>query len=181
MSNPDLPDPDPSAPGAGDRESSAAGVLGLPESGPGSLAPVWARAAARLIDMVIIFSAASVVLSFTGAVEVVDDEVIITNEWVPILVLALVWCFYEVGGTLGQTRMVGKMLVGLRVRAVDADSAPSPGSVFMRWLLPAFLMVVPLFNLQFALVATVYLSALLTPTQQGFHDRLAHTLVVRTR
>lgn len=153
----------------------------LPSSGAGSLAPIWARAIARAIDMVIVFSASSIILNYTGVVEVVDDEVVASNSWAVILVLVAVWCFYEVGGTVAQTRMVGKLLMGLRVRGVDQDRAPRPAKVFMRWLVPAVVVLIPLGGLEFAVVATIYLSALLMPRLQGFHDRIANTLVVRAR
>ncbi len=153
----------------------------LPESGPGSLAPLWARAVARTVDLFIVFAAASIVLNATGVVEMVDEEVVTSNPFVALLVLFGVWGLYEVAGTVGQSRMVGKLLMGLRVRTVEADRSPKLSQLVRRWLLPAITVLVPLGSFQFLVVAMVYLSALLTPQMQGFHDRWAKTLVVRAR
>jgi uncharacterized RDD family membrane protein YckC len=157
------------------------GSAPLPESGPGSLAPIWARGIARIIDLFIVLAASSLVLNLTGLIEVVDDEVVSPNPLGSILVILGVWGFYEVGGTIGGNKMVGKLILGLRVRRLEADQPPAPLKVMTRWLVPAVVVLLPLGQLVFVGLIVVYLSAITVPNFQGIHDRLARTLVVRAR
>lgn len=153
----------------------------LPAAGPGSLAPVWARAIARIFDMFIILIAGSLLASATGVVEVVDDEVRTTAPLVAELMLIGVWGIYEVFGTIRGGRMIGKLMMGLRVRQVAVDQPPPPLKAMSRWLLPAVVLLVPIAGFQLLVLLIIYLSAVTRPNLQGFHDRFADTLVVRTR
>jgi uncharacterized RDD family membrane protein YckC len=153
----------------------------LPESGPGSLAPVWARGLARAIDMFIVFMAGGVIARITGLVNVVDDEVVSTNPTLAILVLLGFWAVYEVAGTAGGGRTFGKVMLGLRVRAAEADRSPLPSKAMVRWLLPAIALLLPIGEYTIFVLMLVYLSGALHPRYQGFHDRVANTLVVRAR
>lgn len=152
------------------------------ESGVGSLAPIWARGVARLVDLFLVLTASSLLLDLTGLVEVVDEEVRSSNPVAALLVLLGLWAAYEVAGTLAGGRMIGKLVLGLRVRSVEVDAPPRLRKAVTRWLIPAVAVLLPLGQLGVLVVlGAVYLSALMNPQLQGFHDRAARTLVVRAR
>lgn len=153
----------------------------VPESGDGSLAPVWLRAPARIIDFFVIGIAISIIWAVFGIVEIVDDEAVFSNATQATLIAIVVWGIYEVAGTARGGRMLGKFMFGVRVRRVDVDKAPTALKAMTRWLVPAVVAFLPLGQLVIIALMVVYLSALLHPRFQGFHDRAAQTLVVRGR
>jgi uncharacterized RDD family membrane protein YckC len=152
-----------------------------PEPEPGSLAPLWRRGIARIADLVVILLASSAIAGYFGLTEVVDGELVTENPMLVTLVVLVLWAFYEVYGVASGGRTLGKLVMGLRVRQVEADRLPSPFKSLSRWLLPAIAIVLPIGELVLVALVLVYLSAVLNPLRQGFHDRLANTLVVRTR
>lgn len=153
----------------------------IPESGPGSLAPLWARAIARIIDMFLVFSMGALVTQVFGLVEVTDDDVVSSNPTLVILSLMVVWGVYEVAGTVTGGRMLGKMALGLRIRQADVDVPPRASKALSRWLLPAITLLLPVGEITLVLLVFVYLTAITHPSRQGFHDRVAKTVVVRSR
>lgn len=72
-------------------------------------------------------------------------------------------------GIAGRTP--GKMLLGLRVIQVSGDPI-SPGIAFLRWV--GYLISGPLFGLGFLWIA-------FDGRKQGWHDKIAATLVIRRR
>ncbi|MGY6500660.1 MAG: RDD family protein [Acidimicrobiales bacterium] len=153
----------------------------VPATGEGSLAPVWMRGLARIIDFFVIGIAISVVWAVFGIVEIVDDEAVFSNATQATLIAVVVWGIYEVAGTARGGRMLGKFMFGVRVRRVDRDVAPVAFKAMTRWLVPAVVAFLPLGQFVIIGVMVVYLSAILHPQFQGFHDRAAKTLVVRGR
>jgi uncharacterized RDD family membrane protein YckC len=151
----------------------------LPDTGVGSLAPIWARAIARVIDLFIVGVGGLFVAQLFGYIEVVDDETVTSDPLGVTLVVLAVWCLYEVVGTLGGGRTVGKFVLGLRVRSVAVDRPPTPFKAMSRWLLQGISLL--LGQLGVILLLVVYLTAATQPTRQGIHDRLANTVVVRAR
>jgi uncharacterized RDD family membrane protein YckC len=153
----------------------------LPESGPGALAPIWARGIARIVDLFIAGVGGMFVANLFGAISYEDDAVVIENQVTYALAILLVWGVYEVFGTIGGGRTVGKFLMGLRVRRIDADRAPAAFKALSRWLVMGVALLLPLGGLEIVVLLFVYLTALAHPMRQGIHDRLANTLVVRAR
>ena len=153
----------------------------VPESGPGSLAPLWARALARIIDMFLVLTMGALISQVFGLVETTDDGPVSGNPALVMLSLLAVWGLYEVTGTVTGGRMLGKMALGLRIRQVEVDAPPRALKALSRWLLPAIMLLVPVGEVILVLLVFVYLTAITHPTRQGFHDRVAHTLVVRSR
>lgn len=151
----------------------------MPETGVGSLAPIWARGIARIIDLFIVGVGGLFVAQLFGYIEVVDDETVSSDPLAVTLVVMAVWLVYEVVGTLGGGRTVGKFVLGLRVRAVSSDGPPTPFKAMSRWLLQGISLMLGQFGLILLLV--VYLTSVTQPTRQGLHDRVANTLVVRAR
>ncbi|MFP4513537.1 MAG: RDD family protein [Acidimicrobiales bacterium] len=179
--HPDPPEPDDTWSDEAPADGAEWEIDEIPESGPGSLAPIWARGIARVVDLFIIGLAGSLVAQVFGLIEVVDDEVVSQNPTLVILVLLVVWALYEVTGTASGGRTVGKLMLGLRIRSAEVDQAPPPSKSLVRWLLPAIALLLPIAGLQLVVLLVVYFSAVANPRYQGFHDRVAHTLVVRNR
>ena len=152
-----------------------------PEPEPGSLAPLWRRGVARIADLVVILLASSAIAGAFGLTEVIDGEVVTEDPLLVILVVLVLWAFYEVYGVAVAGRTFGKLVMGLRVRQVESDRQPTAFKSLSRWLVPAIAIVLPIGQLVLAALMVVYLSAILNPHRQGFHDRLANTLVVRAR
>lgn len=128
--------------------------IGLPPSGPGSVASWTARLAALAVDWVI----ANLVTVLLVGPEVYASGS--SQRWVPLAAwLLLGW----VGlGATGAT--AGQHLLGLRVMNLDGGR-PGPGSALLRTLLVA--LVVP------PLVAN--------GDGRGLHDLAVKTVVVRRR
>ena len=151
----------------------------LPESGIGALAPVWARGLTRLVDLFLAFIGGTFAANLLGAISYDDDNVTVESYATYLVAMLGVWAVYEVAGTIGGGRTVGKFLLGLRVRRVEADLPPSPFKALTRWLVMGVAML--LGQLGPFVLGVIYLSALLNPQMQGLHDRAAGTLVVRAR
>jgi uncharacterized RDD family membrane protein YckC len=154
---------------------------GLAESGPGSLASIWARGVARFVDLFIAGIGGMFLANLLGAVSYEDDTVTIENRALYVVAILAVWGVYEVVGTIGGGRTVGKFLMGLRVRRVDADTPPPAFKALTRWLVMGVAVLLPLGGLEVLVLLVVFLSALTNPMMQGIHDRVASTLVVRSR
>lgn len=128
------------------------GRLGLPPSGPGSLAPLGRRVAALTIDWLLC-------LAISGAF--FGGEPIVTLQIFAVENLLLV-------GTLGHT--LGHRLLGIHVRRADA---PGPNSSAPR---PVGLARAALRTL---LICLVIPAVIWDGDGRGLHDRAAGTLVVR--
>ncbi len=131
--------------------------LGLPEEGPGSVAPRGLRLAALLVDLVL----AALVTSLFVEVDVERPEVMQQFNYVS----ALVWFVLTavMVGIFGFTP--AKALFGLRV--VRLDGKP---------------MVMPLRAIPRTLLTAVILPAALSDADgRGLHDKATGTVVVRTR
>lgn len=93
-----------------------------------------------------------------------------------IAAFALITLLYEwlMISFLGAT--LGKMALGLKVVKEETGQAPGAGAGFIRWVLPMVGAV-----LCYIGAALVYLSPLFDNTgkSQGWHDRAAHTLVIK--
>jgi uncharacterized RDD family membrane protein YckC len=125
-------------------------TLGLPESGPGSLAPMGRRLAALLIDWLISYGLAALALGFG----VISIEVLSTAVLVIWFLLGAV-AVRLFGFTPGQ------LVLGLGV--VPVDSRLGIGRISVRGLLIG-LVIPPLFT---------------DWDGRGIHDRVTHTAVVR--
>ncbi|GAA2001687.1 RDD family protein [Catenulispora subtropica] len=125
--------------------------LGLPRSGPGSLATVGRRLAALMIDWA---------LAYGLAYLLVGDRLLKTGQFAALSLLAVM---YLVGlGISGST--LGMAALGLRVTS-DQGGKASPYAVGMRTVL------------LFLFVPAVIWDA----DGRGMHDRVAHTMIVATR
>lgn len=125
-------------------------TLGLPESGPGSLAPMGRRLAALLIDWLISYGLAALALGFG----------VITIKVLSTAVLVIWFLLGAVAVRLfGFTP--GQLVLGLGV--VPVDGRLGIGRISVRGLLIG-LVIPPLFT---------------DWDGRGIHDRVTHTAVVR--
>lgn len=148
------------------------------------LASIGRRVGARLIDGVIVF-AAFFVIAFPIAAATVDaDEeagfsATVGGTLVSNLVgLALVGP-YETLFVARKGGTPGKLAMGIRVASIHTAGHPELPQALKRWALPGLAGVVPFVGGLGALV--IYLSATWGAQRRGWHDRLADTVVVRTR
>jgi uncharacterized RDD family membrane protein YckC len=126
--------------------------LGLPERGPGSLAPMGRRLVALLIDWLISYGLAGLTLGLGLYYERMLATAVLVIWFLLGLVAVRLFSFTP-----------GQLALGLQVAAVDGRLPIGIGRVALRGLLLA--MVIP---------------ALLTDADgRGIHDRLTGTAVVR--
>jgi uncharacterized RDD family membrane protein YckC len=163
-------------------------------AGPGTVASMGRRFGARLIDGLII-GALYAVLTVAGAAGFVDaakdcdpnavdyqacldnaGSDFVTQFGAVIGVVGLASLLYEwlMVGLLGRT--LGKMAVGIRVIKADTGAKPGLGSAFLRWVIPAVGSVACGIG-----QLVVYLSPFWDKSgrQQGWHDKVAGTMVVQ--
>ena len=136
----------------GSNDGSPGQRLGLPSDGPGSLAGLGRRMAALLVDWLIAYGLAGLVLA-AG---------LVSTSFLATAVL-LIWFFLGVVSVRLFGFTSGQYLLGLRVASVDNRLHVGSGRAIVRGLLIA--LVIP---------------ALFTDSDgRGFSDRLTATAVVR--
>ncbi|MCV6971658.1 RDD family protein [Mycobacterium bohemicum] len=126
--------------------------LGLPESGPGSLAPMGRRLAALMIDWLIAY----------GLAALAQRLGLFSERWLSTAVL-VIWFALGVLAVRLFSFTPGQLALGLQVVSVGGRAPAGVGRLAIRGLLLAF--VIP---------------ALFTDIDgRGLHDRLSATAVVR--
>jgi len=152
-----------SGPGAGAVPGAAVGDEPGPWAPAPELAGVWPRIGARFLDALLVGVVAGVVGGLLGLPD---------NGGLLLTLVAMIGYETLMLANGGQT--LGKMLLGLRV--VRADLAPpAVQDGLVRSLVIDLLWIVPLAWLVLAVVIERH------PRRQGWHDRAAGTLVVRSR
>jgi uncharacterized RDD family membrane protein YckC len=131
--------------------------LGLPRSGPGSVAGRGARLGALLIDLVV----ASLVTSLFVRVDVANPDVMRTfNYW-----SLLVWFLITVAAVSFFGFTVGMAALGIRVARLDGATMVGPLRAIPRTALTAILIPAVIWDAD----------------TRGMHDKAVGTVVVRTR
>lgn len=126
--------------------------LGLPESGPGSLAPMGRRLAALMIDWLISYGLGALAMAFG-----------IFSERMLATAVLVIWLVLGVVAVRLFSFTPGQLALGLQVASVDGRVPVGLGRLAARGLLIA--MVIP---------------ALFTDSDgRGLHDRLTGTAVLR--
>ena len=141
--------------------------LGLPESGPGALAPLGRRVVALAIDWV-------ACLLISGAFFVVDPTAFFLSRGNPLATLGI-FALENVllVGSIGNT--LGHRLVGLRVRRVFATPAGETPDPVWETAAPGFVSAV----VRTVLLCLVVPAVIWDADGRGLHDRLAGTAIVR--
>ncbi|WP_297738786.1 RDD family protein [Mycobacterium sp.] len=126
--------------------------LGLPESGPGSLAPMGRRLAALMIDWLISYGLGALAMAFG-----------ILSERMLATAVLVIWLVLGVVAVRLFSFTPGQLALGLQVASVDGRVPVGLGRLAARGLL----------------IATV-IPALFTDSDgRGLHDRLTGTAVLR--
>lgn len=149
---------------------------GRPLRGTGSLAPVWQRAIARLVDVFIIFNVAGF-LAYVIVRPAEDDSGLLTT----IAFAGVFWLIagvYEAGMVAWRGQTLGKLLLRIEVVRRTDGARPTPGEAAVRYAVPTVWLLLPLPLIGQLLWMIVYLSAIPNARRQGWHDRAASTLVV---
>jgi uncharacterized RDD family membrane protein YckC len=172
------------------------GYVEIPGLGAVKVATVGQRLVARIIDAVLLWIVASIVMGIGGfglfasssSIEVDPQTGRITNStasglgvagfFLAILVVLILGIAYEVVLIALRGQTLGKQIMGVKVVLQENGQVPGWGPSFLRWILPAvgsFLCGIG------ALI--VYLSVLFDNSgrQQGWHDKVAHDLVISTK
>ena len=153
----------------------------LPDRGrPGSPAALGARAAARILDLVIVLIPMNAVaLAFGDR----TDSGVEAPLWVR-LVFPVTFVAYETVLISRNGRTIGKML--FRTTAVEwsVGELPTPKEAFIRAIVPGiwyflYLLGGP-FSLLFFLPPVIYLTSVADTLYRGIHDKLANTIVLAT-
>jgi uncharacterized RDD family membrane protein YckC len=132
------------------------------------LATVGSRAAARIIDAV-------VVVAFSGAVAVLTGGVGDVPGWIRYATVGF-GVAYEGLLVAGSGRTLGKRVAGVRVVDARTGAVPGLGRSLVR-AAPYLLALVPVVG---AFWSLVYVTAVWRPRRQGWHDSAAGTIVVTT-
>lgn len=149
---------------------------GRPLRGTGSLAPVWQRAIARLVDVFIIFNVAGF-LAYVIVRPAEDDTGLLTT----VAFAGVFWVIagvYETGMVAWKGQTLGKLLLRIEVVRRTDGARPTPGEAAVRYAVPTVWLLLPLPLIGQLLWMIVYLSAIPNTRRQGWHDKAASTLVV---
>lgn len=156
-----LSGPEPSQSGGVDQQPNdyPGQRLGLPESGPGSIARFGRRIAALLIDWFIAYG----LVGLAQSLGVLDEHFLYTRMGGPGTAIAVVWVALGVVAVRLFGFTPGQLALGLRVASIDNRMHVGIGRATVRGLLVFF--VVP---------------ALFTDRDlRGYQDRFTNTAVVR--
>ncbi len=149
-------------------------ALGLPAGV--TLAAMWRRVVAQIIDQVIVVIPVVVVALIAG-VRTTDD---LTNKTFVINVAVVLSAFtYEFTMIAVWGRTVGKFALGTRVVRIDTGGPVLWWSSAIRALIPLATGVIPAVGTALSLV--VYAGAFWDRRHQGWHDKAAGTIVISVR
>ena len=162
------------------------------------LASAGARLGARLLDVMLIPLAAlslmaMIPLVWTLAFGLWDGEayeafwysddsefgaVVAALPWIWIATCIAPWIAFEVAFVALKGQSPGKMATRIRVVRADEGLDPGWGRSISRSILPAALVFIPVVG--WLLLLLVCISLLWDRARQGWHDKVARTLVIKT-
>lgn len=156
-----------------------------PTEGPGSLAPIFPRAMARLTDFVVSVLVPQTILGLLFVETAVNEEGVQEITKVPLWLapaFVVILAAYEIGLVAWRGQTLGMMVGRLEVVDMDTGAPPSRDAAIRRGILPVVAYGLGLYvAVAFIGYLAIYLSPLLEQTRrQGWHDKLARTVVVRT-
>ncbi|MGQ4538166.1 RDD family protein [Dermabacteraceae bacterium P7074] len=162
----------------------------IPGRGPVKLASITQRFLARAIDLAIFLAVDSLIIfMLTGllASESGDDAadfifaflgmMVIFNLYLMPVMFLFGYLYESIMVSLwGAT--VGKLLIGVRVVNPRNAELPGPGPGFIRFLIPAACSLIPFIGLLGTLICLISPTFDSSGRRQGWHDKVANTLVV---
>ncbi len=148
----------------------------LPDRGAPGAPGAWGlRAAARIIDLVIVLVPVNLLVLLVG--DRVDGRAV-APDWA-LLLFPLTFMVYEtlLVSRTGQT--IGKFLCRIKVVEWESGDLPTPAEAFVRALVPgAFLFLYLFFPPLLLMPALIYLTSVADSLYRGLHDKAAHTIVL---
>lgn len=147
--------------GSGPEQKFKGENLGLPESGPGSMAPLGVRFGALVIDWFLAYGLVAAIVSVGGPGALGGDSLAAVSSWA----VPLVWGVLGVVCVWLFAQTPGQAVLGIGTARVDAEERVG----FVR-----------------SLVRVVFIFFLLPPLIQdedgrGMHDRATGTALIRSR
>lgn len=162
--------------------------IALPGVGVVRLASLGSRAGARILDYVVVVVAYWVLaaVGFAGMIGAANaggmtDESVFGSLGAFVgflLLLGVLNVCYEAGMTAWKGATVGKMIMSIRVASTRTGGKPSVGGSVVRWVLPLVGSLFFGFGQLLVLLSPLFDG---TGRRQGWHDRMASTVVVRSR
>lgn len=147
-----------------------------------TLATLWQRLGARLLDGLIVGTPLIVVLFST--LQDVDPQFGLSASQEDritraVLITSAIGAVYEIVLVALRGQTLGKMIVGIRVVRMDTGGSVGWGRSTLRWFVPAATARLP--GVLSTLQLLIYLWMVWDPNRQGLHDKAAGTVVVRLR
>ncbi|GAA5118594.1 RDD family protein [Haloechinothrix salitolerans] len=140
--------------------------LGLPETGPGSVAGGGRRLIALLVDWLFAALVASLFIPMPAAVVAAGGDPVSSGEALQYQVAALVaWFVLTVPAAAFFGFTPGMGLIGIRVARLDGATMVGVWRAVVRWVLTVLLIPAAVRNID----------------GRGWHDRVTGTVVVRMR
>ena len=165
---------------------SGAGRIEIPGPGTRTLASVGQRALARILDAVIAGAAGGIIgailggLIFAAAASGSETGSILTLgvSFVVILLIAIIGLAYETLMLTFYGATLGKMVMKIKVVSVETGENPQLLNALLRFALPGVMGLIPIVGGLAALAC--WLSPLFDSSgrQQGWHDKVAKTVVI---
>ena len=137
----------------------------------------WRRAGALLVDTLLLWAIAAVLIGLTAAVGAVDETaglVLLIAVIVALVAGPIFYYIYFTGREPGQT--VGKRALGIRVRHAERDNAIGYGRAAGRY---AITFVFSFFWFLVIPILLDYLWPLWDERNQTLHDKAVNSVVVR--
>lgn len=163
-----------------------AGSIEIPGKGTRTLASVGQRALARIIDGLIAGAAGGIigailgVIIFAAAASGSETGSILTFgvSFVVILLIAIIGLAYETLMLTFYGATFGKMVMKIKVVSVETGENPQLLNALLRFALPGVMGLIPIVGGLAALAC--WLSPLFDSSgrQQGWHDKVAKTVVI---
>lgn len=170
------------------QQSSGSGArsIEIPGKGTRTLASVGQRALARILDAVIAGAAGGIIgailggLIFAAAASGSETGSILTLgvSFVVILLIAIIGLAYETLMLTFYGATLGKMVMKIKVVSVETGENPQLLNALLRFALPGVMGLIPIVGGLAALAC--WLSPLFDSSgrQQGWHDKVAKTVVI---
>jgi len=157
-------------------------VTGWAELGNGDvveLASPGARLGARILDVIVIVVVMFAVIAL-GLVSASggSDGMAAAGFFASALAAVIIGLLYEVVQIALWGQTIGKRATNVKVVNAVHGGTPGWGKSIGRWAIPGLLNLVPFVGWLLSLVC--YLSLLWDRVRQGWHDRAAGTLVIKT-
>ena len=147
------------------------------------LASPGARLGARILDILVmvaafIFLAIVVWIGWSSGPDAGNREAGLNAVVTVPLVIAATGIAYEVSMIALKGQTLGKMATNVKVVRADNGGRIGWGKSIGRWIIPVVLLFIPFIG--WILAVLVYVSLTWDRTRQGWHDKVAGTLVIKT-